>query len=360
MNVTRDAAGHTLKSLLPFEGDMSKALIAIGGNSLIRACEKGTTAEQAANLQRTAAAVVGLLKKGFRLVLTHGNGPQVGAALLRSERSADQTYGQSLDVCDACTQGEIGYQLELALHNEIDRAGLATPVISVITQSVVEANDPAFQNPTKFIGSFYAAEEARDRAAKFGWAIQRDSNRGYRRVVASPEPVDIVEFESIKTLVESGALVIAAGGGGIPVLRTSQGLKGCEAVIDKDRASALLASKIGVDLLVICTDTECVHLDHGTLMQKSICLATASEIEKLHKEGHFPPGNMGPKIEAALRFLDHGGQRVVITDYEHLLEAVDGRAGTQIVRDFADTAFPAVSADPASCLHHSFGTDKGR
>ena len=339
---------------------MSKALIAIGGNSLIRASEKGTTAEQAANLQHTASAVVGLLKKGLRLVLTHGNGPQVGAALLRAERSADQAYGQSLDVCDACTQGEIGYQLELALHNEIARIGLNVPVVSVITQSVVEESDPAFLKPTKFIGSFYTAEEAKERAVKFGWTVARDSNRGYRRVVASPEPVDIVEFESIRTLVDSGAMVIAAGGGGIPVIETPSGLKGCEAVIDKDRASALLASKIGVDLLVICTDTEYVHLDHGTLMQKSICMATASEMQTFLDEGHFPPGNMGPKIEAALRFLRDGGQRVVITDDAHLLEAVDGRAGTQIIRDFRETAFPAVSADTQSHFHHSYGTDKGR
>jgi carbamate kinase len=339
---------------------MLKALIAIGGNSLIRASETGTTAEQAANLQRTASAVVGLLKKGFRLVLTHGNGPQVGAALLRSERSADQAYGQSLDVCDACTQGEIGYQLELALHNEIDREGLAIPVISVITQSVVEVDDPAFQKPTKFIGSFYTAEEAKDRAAKFGWAIARDSNRGYRRIVPSPEPVDIVEFESIRTLVDSGAMVIAAGGGGIPVLRTPEGLKGCEAVIDKDRASALLASKIGVDLLVICTDTVYVHLDHGTLMQKSICHATASEMQEFFDEGHFPPGNMGPKIEAALRFLRDGGQRVVISDFEHLLEAVDGRAGTQIFRDFGENPFPAISEALTSHQQQSHVINKGR
>jgi carbamate kinase len=336
---------------------MTKALIAIGGNSLIRASERGTTAEQAANLQRIASAVVGLLKRGFRLVLTHGNGPQVGASLLRAERSADQAYGQTLDVCDACTQGEIGYQLELALRNEIEREVLKTPVVSVITDCVVSENDPAFQKPTKFIGSFYTADEAKDRAAKFGWAVARDSNRGYRRVVASPEPIDVLELDSIRALMDSGAMVIAAGGGGIPVLRTASGLRGCEAVIDKDRASALLANKLGVELLVICTDTDYVHLDHGTLMQKNIHMATASEMRKLLEEGHFPAGNMGPKIEAALRFLRDGGHRVVISDYEHLIEAADGHAGTQIVRDLHED-FPALPGDQAQDFHQSYGQHK--
>lgn len=337
---------------------MTKALIAIGGNSLIRASERGTTAEQTANLQHTASAVVGLLKRGFRLVLTHGNGPQVGAALLRAERSADQAYGQSLDVCDACTQGEIGYQLELALRNEIERERLSVPVVSVITQSVVSRTDPAFQKPTKFIGSFYTSEEAKDRVARFGWSVARDSNRGYRRVVASPEPIDIVEIDSIRALVDSGALVIAAGGGGIPVLRTEAGLTGCEAVIDKDRASALLASKLGLELLIICTDTDYVHLDHGTLMQKNIYMATASEMRNLLREGHFPAGSMGPKIEAALRFLGNGGRRVVISNYEHLVEAADAHAGTQIVRDFGAPAFPALLTDTPQDLQHSCGSDK--
>jgi carbamate kinase len=337
---------------------MTKALIAIGGNSLIRASERGTTAEQAANLQHTASAVVGLLKRGFRLVLTHGNGPQVGAALLRAERSIDQAYGQSLDVCDACTQGEIGYQLELALRNEIESEGLSTPVVSVITQSVVSEMDPAFLKPTKFIGSFYTAEEAKDRAARFGWSIARDSNRGYRRVVASPESISIVEIESIRALIDSGAMVIAAGGGGIPVLRTNAGLKGCEAVIDKDRASALLSSQLGLDLLVICTDTDHVHLDHGTLMQRNICMATASEMQQLLNEGHFPAGNMGPKIEAALHFLHDGGERVVISDYQHLIEAVNGDAGTQIVRDFHEPAIPVLHDRAAAQHHHSCEQDK--
>lgn len=308
----------------------STALIAVGGNALIRNGESGTAGEQKHNLERTAAAIVQLASR-YRLIVTHGNGPQVGAALLRTERTSKQVYSLSLDVCDACTQGEIGYQLELALRNELGRAGLDLSVATVITQCVVSAEDPAFAQPTKFIGPFFTAEEARERAKRLGWTIARDANRGYRRTVASPDPIDVVEIEPIRKLVEAGILVIAAGGGGIPVLRTTEGLCGCEAVIDKDRASALLASKLALDLLIICTDTDYVYLDHGTLMQRPIRMAHSREMRQFLKDGHFPPGSMGPKIEAALHFLDEGGQRVVITDYKNLLEAVAGHSGTQIL-----------------------------
>ena len=311
---------------------MPTALIAVGGNALIRNGEQGTALEQQLNLRRTAAAIVQLALKGYRLVITHGNGPQVGAALLRTERSADQVYSLSLDVCDASTQGEIGYQFELALRNELTRTGLDIPVITVITQCVVSADDPAFAHPTKFIGPFFTAEEARDRASRLGWTIARDANRGYRRTVASPVPTDIVEVSPIQDLVRAGTMVIAAGGGGIPVLRCPEGLRGCEAVIDKDRASALLATRLHLDLFVICTDTDYVYLDHGTLMQRPIERVTSDEMRTYLAAGHFPPGSMGPKIESALSFLSLGGDRVVITDCDHLATAVAGLTGTQIVR----------------------------
>jgi carbamate kinase len=312
---------------------MKKALIAIGGNSLIRAGEKGTIAEQLANTRRTAAAILGLIRDGYRLVLTHGNGPQVGAALLRSERAADQVPGHSLDVCDATTQGEIGYLLEQSLSNELARADLVVPVVTVLTRVVVARDDPAMQNPTKPIGPFYSRTDAEERRRRLGWAIVEDAARGYRRVVPSPEPTDIVELEVIRGLVQQGVLVIAVGGGGIPVVRSNGGLEGVEAVIDKDRASALLASRLGVDVFAISTDEAFVYLDYKQPTQRPLTRVTAAEMEAHYRAGHFPPGNMGPKVESALRFLRNGGKEVVITSYEHLCEAVTGTAGTHIVPD---------------------------
>jgi carbamate kinase len=319
---------------------MSKTmLIAVGGNSLIRAGEKGTVAEQLANTRRTAEAIVGLIRDGYRLVITHGNGPQVGAALLRSERASDQVPGQTLDVCDADTQGEIGYLLAQSLRNELHRAGMRVPVVAVMTQCVVAADDPAMLHPTKPIGPYYSKTDAEERHRTLGWEIVEDAARGYRRVVPSPDPIEIVELDVIRDLVEAGALVVACGGGGIPVVRDSDGtLRGVEAVIDKDRASALLAGRLGVDFFAISTDTDYVYLDYKKPTQRPIPIATAAEIAEHFRNGHFPPGNMGPKVESALRFLKAGGKRAVITSFTHLLDAVGGNAGTQIVADTAATA----------------------
>ncbi len=312
---------------------MSKTmLIAVGGNSLIRAGEKGTVAEQLANTRRTAEAIVGLIRDGYRLVITHGNGPQVGAALLRSERASDQVPGHTLDVCDADTQGEIGYLLAQSLRNELQRAGMRVPVVAVMTQCVVAADDPAMQHPTKPIGPFYSKKDAEERRRALGWAIVEDAARGYRRVVPSPDPIEIVELEVIRDLVEAGALVVACGGGGIPVVRDADGmLRGVEAVIDKDRASALLAAKLGVDVFAISTDTDYVYLDYKKPTQRPLTFVSATEVSEHFKNGHFPPGNMGPKIESVLRFLRDGGKRAIITSFANLLTAVAGRAGTHIV-----------------------------
>jgi len=307
------------------------ALIAIGGNSLIRAGEKGTITEQLANTRRTAQAIVALIQDGYRLVVTHGNGPQVGAALLRSERASDQVYGQSLDVCDATTQGEIGYLLQQSLHNELAAAGIDRQVVTVLTQAVVRADDPAMLHPTKPIGPFYSRSDAEERARTLGWQIVEDAARGYRRVVPSPEPVGLVEEGVIRTLLEHDVLVIAAGGGGIPVVETPAGLRGVEAVIDKDRVSALLASRLGLGCFIISTDADRVYLDYRKPTQRPVPLATATEMRAHYEAGQFPPGNMGPKIESALRFLEAGGEEVVITSYEHLRDAVRGEAGTRIV-----------------------------
>jgi carbamate kinase len=306
-------------------------LIAIGGNSLIRAGEKGTVAEQAQNARRTAAAIAGLVKEGHRLVITHGNGPQVGADLLRSERASDQVPPQPLDVCGAATQGEIGYLLAQALRAELADARLQVPVVSVITQSVVRRDDPAMEHPSKPIGPFYSRADAEERRCTLGWQIVEDAARGYRRVVPSPDPTEIVEQEVIRDLVNGGVLVVACGGGGIPVVEEQGKLTGVEAVIDKDRASALLASELGVDIFAISTDASFVYLDYKKASQRPIRTISADEIKKHLDEGQFPPGNMGPKIESALRFLCRGGEEVIITSYEHLLDAIHGKAGTHIL-----------------------------
>jgi len=308
-------------------------LIAVGGNSLIRAGEKGTIVEQLANARRTAAAIVGLIRDGYHLVVTHGNGPQVGAQLLRSERAADQVPGQTLDVCGAASQGEIGYLLAQSLQDELAAAGLHVPVVSLVTQTIVSCGDPALQHPTKPIGPFYSRTQAEERKRALGWEIVEDAARGYRRVVPSPEPIEIVELEVIRSLVGQGALVVGCGGGGIPVVRENGGLHGVEAVIDKDRASALLASQLGVDLFAISTDTDYVYLDYKKPTQRPLLCVTASEVEEHYNAGHFPPGNMGPKVESALHFLRAGGKEVVITSYMHLCEAIAGHAGTHIVPD---------------------------
>jgi carbamate kinase len=306
------------------------ALIAIGGNSLIRAGEKGTIDEQLANTRRTARAVVGLIRDGFSLVLTHGNGPQVGAALLRSERASDQVYSQALDVCDAATQGEIGYLLQQSLQNELQAAGLAVPVATVLSQAVVCADDPAMRHPTKPIGPFYSKTDAEERARAHGWQVVEDAARGYRRVVPSPEPIEVVEEPVIRMLLAQGVLVVAGGGGGIPVVRTAEGLRGVEAVIDKDRVSALLASRLGVDMFLISTDADRVYLDYRRPTQRALGRVSAAEMAAHVAAGQFPAGNMGPKIESALRFLELGGHEVIITSYEHLRAAVHGGAGTHI------------------------------
>ncbi len=309
---------------------MKTMLLAVGGNSLIRAGETGTIAEQRANAARTAAQIVGLLRAGYRIVLTHGNGPQVGAALLRSERGASQVPGLPLDVCGASTQGEIGYLLEQALETELQSVNLHVPVATILTQCLVSPDDRSMQHPDKPIGPFYSRADAAERKRLLGWEIVEDAARGYRRVVPSPEPIEIVELEVISDLFCQGVLVIACGGGGIPVVRSNGGFRGVEAVIDKDRASACLALHLGVSLFVIATDTEYVYLNYQKPAQRALLQVSDAELEEFGKAGHFPPGNMGPKIESVGRFLRGGGKEAIITSCEHLCDAVAGTAGTHI------------------------------
>jgi carbamate kinase len=312
---------------------MKQILIAVGGNSLIRAGEKGTVAEQWVNARRTGAAIVDLIRAGHHIVVTHGNGPQVGAQLLRSERASDQVPGQTLDVCGAASQGEIGYLLCQSLCDELAAADLRVPVVGMVTQTVVRADDPAMTHPTKPIGPFYSQARAEELQKQLHWDIVEDAARGYRRVVPSPEPTEIVELDVIRDLMSRGVLVVACGGGGIPVVRQGCELKGIEAVIDKDRASALLASKLGTDMFAISTDVDFVYLDYKKSSQRQLRNVTASELETHYKAGEFPTGNMGPKVESALRFLRAGGKEVVITSYQHLSEAIAGKMGTHIVPD---------------------------
>jgi carbamate kinase len=239
-------------------------------------------------------------------------------------------YGQSLDVCDAATQGEIGYLLQQSLRNALDAAGMTTPVATVLTQVLVCRDDPAMQHPTKPIGPFYSRSAAEERARAFGWQVVEDAARGYRRVVPSPEPREIIEEPVIHALLMQGVLVIAAGGGGIPVIKTADGLKGVEAVIDKDRVSALLASRLGVDSFILSTDADRVYLDYRKPAQRPLDRMTVEQAEEYLRAGQFPPGNMGPKIESALRFLRGGGREVIITSYGRIPSALRGEAGTRI------------------------------
>lgn len=309
------------------------ALIAIGGNSLIRAGERGTIDEQLANAHATARSLAEMVQRGWRIVITHGNGPQVGAALLRSERAAGEVYTHPLDVCVATTQSEIGYLLQRALEYELRQLGLTTPVLTVLTQVRVDENDPAFAHPTKPIGPFYSKKEAEDRQRRLGWNIVEDSARGYRRVVPSPEPKEVFEQHIIRKLLDDGMIVIACGGGGIPVIeRAHHEVIGSEAVIDKDRASALLASELGVDLFIISTDARQVYVDFKKPTQRGLDTTTVSELRQLAGEGQFPAGSMGPKVESAIRFIESGGREVIITSFEYLTNALDGNDGTRIVQ----------------------------
>jgi carbamate kinase len=280
--------------------------------------------------------IASLIRDGTQVVLSHGNGPIVGNILIRNEAARDQIPPMPLDVCGADSQGGIGYMMQQSLQNELRRVGVPDrPVTTVVTQVIVDERDPAFRRPTKPIGPFYAQERARTLAKEKGWTIVEDAGRGYRRVVPSPRPLEVVEIASIRKIVESGGVAIAVGGGGIPVSRQWDGsLHGVEAVIDKDLASSLLARLLGCEQLVIITGVDRVALHYGTSEQRDLEEATADELSRWMDEGHFPPGNMGPKIQAAIEFLRGGGREVVITSPSGLLRALTGSGtGTRIRRD---------------------------
>lgn len=306
------------------------ALIAVGGNSLIRAGERGTLDEQLANAHATCKAIALMIKQGWNVVITHGNGPQVGAALLRSERAANETYTHTLDVCVATTQSEIGYILQKAMYYELAQIGLKREVLTIPTMVEVDPADPAFSHPAKPIGPFYSKEIADRKKAELGWNIVEDSSRGYRRVVASPIPKRVLELDIIKKIISLDIVTIALGGGGIPVICKDGRIEGSEAVIDKDRSSALLAAKLNVDLFLISTDAPQVFVDYKKPTERGIDKINIADLQKLYDEGQFPAGSMGPKVESCMNFIKNGGKKAIITSYEYLSDALEGRAGTLI------------------------------
>lgn len=309
------------------------AVLAVGGNSLIKDKNHQTVPDQYDAANETSKHIVDLLAAGYRVVVTHGNGPQVGFILLRSELSRKVLHEVPLDSCGADTQGAIGYHMAQTLMNQLQKKGMKTPVAAVVTQVVVDKNDPGFKNPTKPIGGFYDEAEAKKLKADEGWFMKEDAGRGWRRVVASPEPKEIVEEEAIRALLEKDMAVIAVGGGGIPVIRLDNGdLKGTAAVIDKDRASCLLAKNLKADVFIISTAVPKVAINFNKPNQQFLDKMTVAEAKKYAAEGQFAPGSMLPKIEAAIDFLEHGGEKVIITMPELLGDAIKGRAGTHMVR----------------------------
>ena len=307
-------------------------VLAIGGNALIVDKQHQRVEDQYAALVECCTHIVRLAEQGYRMVLTHGNGPQVGFILRRSELSRHELHPVPLDSCGADTQGAIGYQIQQAMYNLMRGRAKRIPVATVITQTLVDADDPAFAKPSKPIGSFMDQATANDRRAKEGWAIVEDAGRGFRRVVASPIPKEIIELEAIRDLIDKDVIVVSVGGGGIPVVKTPDGdLKGADAVIDKDLATALLAKQLKADILIISTAVEKVSLNYGKPNQKDLDQMTVTEAKRYIAEGHFAPGSMLPKIQAVVDFLEQGGKMAIITDPPNLARAVAGETGTRII-----------------------------
>jgi carbamate kinase len=317
---------------------MKTATIAIGGNAILRSGEKGTLEEQMNNVRQTAKMIADLVEMEYDLVLTHGNGPQVGNILLQNEAAKDKVPQMPLDVLVSESQGWIGYMLQQGLSSELAVRGIiGMNVVTIITRVVVNPNDPAFNDPTKPVGPYYKQDEARLLMAVKGWKMVKDEMRGgWRRLVPSPEPKDIVEKDSIRRLVFTGGrsnyIVIAAGGGGIPVIPTPDGFAGVEAVVDKDLAASVLASSVEEKLFVMITDVPCVYINFRSQEKQALGHVSLDEIKKHYEDGQFPAGSMGPKVLASIRFLESGGEEVVITSPEELKAALLRGRGTHIHR----------------------------
>lgn len=309
-------------------------LVALGGNALLRKGEKGSFEEQYRNVADTVKRIADLVERGYKVVITHGNGPQVGATLLRHD-AGQKLYGIPpfpMDVCGAETQGFIGYAIQQALRNELKSRGLDKYVVTVVTRVIVDKEDPAFKNPTKPVGPFYTKEEAEKLQKRFpNFVYREDAGRGWRRVVPSPDPKIIAERYAIKALLDAGFIVIASGGGGIPIIEEDGMARGVEAVIDKDLAGQRLATLIGANRFVMLTDVPGAYLHYGTPQQELLTRVTVEKMRKYMEQGHFKAGSMGPKVKAAIRFVESGGEEAIIAELNQLIEAIEGRAGTHVI-----------------------------
>ncbi len=311
--------------------DSSLTVVALGGNAILQRGERGTFDEQYHNVRKTMAQVADIVVSGKRILITHGNGPQIGATLIRHELASQTVPAFPLHACGAETQGFLGYLIQQALQSELAERGDNTPVVAVVTQVVVDRDDPAFRNPTKPIGPFYTKRQAQQLSTeRKDLVVREDSGRGYRRLIPSPEPESIQENRAILALVERGVVVIACGGGGVPIKRLDGRLAGVEAVIDKDLAAERLATSVRASRLAIMTDVDGVFLNYGRVNQRLLASVRRGDLERYARDGHFASGSMGPKVEAVLRFLRNGGDRAVIGYLGSLKDALHGRVGTQI------------------------------
>ncbi len=314
--------------------EKQRFVIALGGNAILPVGLEGTFEQQMKITRETMDTVVLLAGRGHEIVMTHGNGPVVGNIVLRGD-AGQALHGipaMPMFVCGADSQGGLGYMLQQALQNSLKAAGMNKPVASVVTQVRVDPADPAFKNPTKPIGPFYDEQQAQEVVAETGWTVVKDAGRGWRRVVPSPMPIEVMEYEAIKAMADAGVLVIAVGGGGVPVKLNDKGeLEGVDAVIDKDRASDLLGRLIGADVLVIITQVDKVFARFGQPDQEALDVLTADRAAEMLANGEFPAGSMGPKIESAISFLEGGGREVIITSPEEFLNSVEGNGGTRVV-----------------------------
>lgn len=312
----------------------STFVIAIGGNAILKEDQKGTVEEQFANVRACCGPIVDLYAQGARIVLVHGNGPQVGNILLQVEAAAETVAPQTIDLCGAQTQGQLGYMLQRSIHNMFREKGIDGKITSVVTQVVVDPRDPAFQNPTKPIGPFYTRERAEQLRQELPGAVfKEDAGRGWRRVVPSPKPQRIIEKESVQALLDRDHIVVTGGGGGIPVALRDGEYIGMEAVVDKDLAAAIIARDVQADQLVILTGVDQVYVDFGKPTQRPIARMTAAQAQDYIEQGQFPAGSMLPKIQAALGYLESGGEQVLITSIEALSDALEGKSGTVICRE---------------------------
>lgn len=309
-----------------------KAVLALGGNAIIKAGQKGKISEQFVNTRSSLGGVVELIKQGYLLAISHGNGPQVGNLLLQQLAGIDKNVAPlPLGILNAATEGTMGYMIEQSLQNRLKISNIDRNVMTIVSQVIVDKNDPSMKNPSKPVGPFYNKEMAEKMQADYGWTMVEDSGRGYRQVVPSPIPQDIIQKKTIKEMVDAGNIVIACGGGGIPVYYNEDGtLEGIDAVIDKDFASALMALQIGAEKLVILTGVDKVAINFNTPNQIDLDELTISDAEKYLAEGQFPKGSMGPKIKAAKLFIENGGTEVLITSIDRIVEAFEGKTGTII------------------------------